>query len=175
MRKRVSRILAVTLATVVTVTAMPSEAEAAFRSFDSVPKAVSQAISQAASQKEIRYFPVTLYDYDQDTINQAVYQEDKAENPTTDFFDMDYTHLPIRMRDPNSDVLPEKPIRFDEMKKIAAVLSKGLPHLRVDFYCANGRLYVGELTFYHCSGFAPIQPEEWAIKMGDWIKLPTSK
>lgn len=30
MRKRVSRILAVTLATVVTVTAMPSEAEAAF-------------------------------------------------------------------------------------------------------------------------------------------------
>ena len=33
---------------------------------------------------------------------------------------MDYTHLPIRMRDPNSDVLPEKPIRFDEMKKIAA-------------------------------------------------------
>lgn len=39
----------------------------------------------------------------------------------------------------------------------------------------NGRLYVGELTFYHCSGFAPIQPEEWAIKMGDWIKLPTSK
>ena len=83
--------------------------------------------------------------------------------------------LTIRMRDPNSDVLPEKPIRFDEMKKIAAVLSKGLPHLRVDFYCANGRLYVGELTFYHCSGFAPIQPEEWAIKMGDWIKLPTSK
>ena len=74
MRKRVSRILAVTLATAVTVTAMPSEAEAAFRSFDSVPKAVSQAISQAASQKEIRYFPVTLYDYDQDMINQAVYQ-----------------------------------------------------------------------------------------------------
>lgn len=71
------------------------------------------------------------------------------------------------MRDPNSDVLPEKPIRFDEMKKIAAVLSKGLPHLRVDFYCANGKLYVGELTFYHCSGFAPIQPEEWAIKMGE--------
>ena len=75
MRKRVSRILAVTLATVVTVTAMPSEAEAAFRSFDSVPKAVSQAVSQAASQKEIRYFPVTLYDYDQETINQAVYQQ----------------------------------------------------------------------------------------------------
>ena len=51
MRKGVSRILAVTLATAVTVTAMSSEAEAAFRSFDSVTKAVSQAISQAASLK----------------------------------------------------------------------------------------------------------------------------
>ena len=34
-------------------------------------------------------------------IPKIVYiSKDKAENPTTDFFDMDYTHLPIRMRDP---------------------------------------------------------------------------
>lgn len=105
----------------------------------------------------------------------AYISKDKAENPTTDFFDMDYKHLSIRMKDPNSDVLPEKPIRFDEMKKIAAVLSQGFPHLRVDFYCANGKLYVGELTFYHCSGFAQIQPEEWAVKMGNWIQLPKNK
>lgn len=108
-------------------------------------------------------------------IPKIVYiSKDKSENPTTDFFDMDYKHLPIRMKDPNSDILPEKPTRFNEMKEIAAVLSENIPHLRVDFYCANGKLYVGELTFYHCSGFAPIQPEEWAIKMGDWIDLPKS-
>lgn len=48
-------------------------------------------------------------------IPKIVYiSKDKAENPTTDFFDMDYTHLPIRMRDPNSDVLPEN--RFVLMK-----------------------------------------------------------
>lgn len=105
----------------------------------------------------------------------AYISKDKAENPATDFFDMDYNHLPIRMKDPNSDVLPEKPIRFDEMKKIATQLSQGFPHLRVDFYSANGKLYVGELTFYHCSGFAQIQPEEWAVKMGNWIELPKNK
>ncbi|MFR5586359.1 MAG: ATP-grasp fold amidoligase family protein [Subdoligranulum sp.] len=54
------------------------------------------------------------------------------------------------MRDPNSDVLPEKPIRFDEMKKIAAVLSKGLPHLRVDFYCANADWWIRD--FYDTAG-----------------------
>ncbi len=101
--------------------------------------------------------------------------KDKAKNPTTDFFDMDYNHLPIRMRDPNSSILPSKPLHFDEMKKIASILSKGFPHLRVDFYSANNSLYVGELTFYHCSGFAQIYPESWEIKMGDWIELANVK
>lgn len=101
--------------------------------------------------------------------------KDKARNPTTDFFDMEYNHLPIRMRDPNSNVLPQRPEEFDKMKRIAKILSAGVPHLRVDFYHANKKLYVGELTFYHCSGFAPIQPEEWAKKMGDWIELPMGK
>lgn len=68
------------------------------------------------------------------------------------------------MRDPNSDVLPEKPIRFDEMKKIAAVLSKGLPHLRVDFYCANEKskdFYVNKL------GFAVVR-ENFRKERNDW-------
>lgn len=82
MRKRVSRILAVTLATVVTVTAMPSEAEAAFRSLTVCQKRYPRQFRRR-HHKEIRYFPVTLYDYDQETINQAVYQEDKAENPNS--------------------------------------------------------------------------------------------
>lgn len=32
-------------------------------------------------------------------------------------------------------------------------------------------LYVGELTFYHCSGFAEVKPEEWNLIMGNWIKI----
>ena len=72
--KRVSRILAVTLATAVTVTAMPSEAEAAFRSFDSVPKSGIPRPNFAGGHHEKRdplIFPVTLYDYDQDTIKSG--------------------------------------------------------------------------------------------------------
>lgn len=99
--------------------------------------------------------------------------KDKADNPTTDFFDMDFNHLPIRMRDPNSKQLPLRPAQFEEMKKIAAILSSGFPHLRVDFYFVNNKLYVGELTFYHCSGFAQIYPESWEVKMGEWIQLPS--
>lgn len=97
---------------------------------------------------------------------------DAAKDTTTDFFDMDFKHLPIRMKDPNAKILPQKPLQFDEMKRIAAVLAEGIPHLRVDFYIVNNHLYVGEMTFYHMGGFTPIYPVEWDKKMGDWIVLP---
>ncbi len=97
--------------------------------------------------------------------------KDTSSDPRTDFFDMEYRHLPFRMADPNADVLPLKPPAFDEMKRYAALLSEGIPHLRVDFYCVDGCVYVGELTFYHNAGFSHIEPEEWDKKLGDWIDL----
>ena len=42
---------------------------------------------------------------------------DRSEDPRTDFFDMDYNHLDMRMKDPHANVLPEKPERFEEMKR----------------------------------------------------------
>lgn len=96
---------------------------------------------------------------------------DNAEHATTDFFDMDYHRLPIRMKDPNSDNPPAKPREFDEMGKYARMLAKGTPHLRVDFYVINHTVYFGELTFFHNSGLAQIHPEEWDRKLGDMIGL----
>lgn len=98
---------------------------------------------------------------------------DRGDDPRTDFFDMDFNHLPIRMKDPNADIPPKKPGCFETMKSIAGKLSLGVPHLRVDFYVVNNRPYVGELTFFHNSGFTAIQPDEWNKKLGDWIELPS--
>lgn len=104
---------------------------------------------------------------------KVMYQSrDKAEEPYTDFFDMDYNHLPIRMRDPNAKIPPSKPESFEKMKQLAATLSKGFPHVRVDFYEVNGAIYFGELTFYHCSGMVKVNPPEWNEKMGGWLILP---
>lgn len=97
--------------------------------------------------------------------------KDKSSDPRTDFFDMDYKHLNMKMRDPNADILPPKPQNFELMKEISSSLSYGYPHLRVDFYEVNGRLYVGELTLYHCSGFAQITPPQKALEMGSWINI----
>ncbi len=70
-------------------------------------------------------------------------------------------------------VIPEKPEGFDEMKRIAEELSKGLPHVRMDLYVINGKVYFGEYTFYHFGGAMPFEPAEWDYKIGEWLQLPS--
>lgn len=97
---------------------------------------------------------------------------DHAQNATTDFFDMDFNRLPIRMQAPNSEIIPKKPRQFEKMKELAEILSEGMPQVRVDFYVINEKIYFGEMTFFHCGGMVKVKPEEWNLKMGDMIKLP---
>lgn len=66
-----------------------------------------------------------------------------------------------------------KPAKLEEMLSLAKILSKGIPHVRVDFYSINNRLYFGELTFFHGSGTEEFRPFEWDVKLGRLIKLPT--
>lgn len=94
---------------------------------------------------------------------------------TFDFFDADYKHLPVRQGHPNAKELPQKPKSFDEMKRIAEALSKGIPHVRVDFYEANGKPYFGEMTFCHFAAMVPFEPEEWDYKFGEWLDLSKVK
>ena len=61
------------------------------------------------------------------------------------------------------------------MKEFARRLSKGIPHVRVDFYEVNGKLYFGELTFFTGSGFIPFEDEKWDYRMGDWLEMPSIK
>ena len=100
---------------------------------------------------------------------------DAGADPRTDFFDMEYKHLPFCMKDPPSDILPPQPKHFEKMEKLAKVLAQGLPHVRVDFYCVGDKIYVGELTFYHCSGFSTISPPKWDRIIGEYLKLPNKK
>lgn len=92
-----------------------------------------------------------------------------------DFYDMDFNHLSFTNGHPNSNNKIQKPKSLDKMKLLAERLSGNLPHVRVDFYDINGRIYFGEMTFFHWSGFVPFEPEEWDYTFGSWIKLPNKK
>lgn len=89
-----------------------------------------------------------------------------------DFFDMDFNHLPFTIDHDMADLPPQKPKCFEEMKRLAAILSEGTPQLRVDFYEVDGHVYFGEMTFFHCSGFEAFHPKEWDEIFGSWVTLP---
>lgn len=90
-----------------------------------------------------------------------------------DYFDLGFNNLNIIQNYKNSEKNIEKPKQFEKMIELSKVLSKDIPHVRVDFYEVNGKLYFGELTFYHFSGFMPFQPSKWDKIFGDWIELPS--
>ena len=95
----------------------------------------------------------------------------KKTETTFDFFDSDFNHLPFTNGHPNAAIPPQKPLGFDEMKRLAAELSKDIPQVRVDFYDINGKIYFGEFTFFHFGGMKPFVPEKWDYIFGSWIKL----
>lgn len=91
------------------------------------------------------------------------------------YYDMDFKKLPFKQHYKNFNDYIEKPKGFEKMIELSRKLSKDIPHVRVDFYDINGKVYFGELTFYHLSGFEKFEPEEWDRKLGDMLELPKEK
>lgn len=93
---------------------------------------------------------------------------------TNDFMDADFNRIPLKILNPTSKEEPKRPPELNEMKHLAEELSTGIPELRVDFYLAGGRIYFGELTFFHNSGFNIFEPEEYDLAWGKWLDLPAA-
>lgn len=92
------------------------------------------------------------------------------------FFDMSYRQLDIKRSDYGDyDIIPRKPKNWEKMKELSSKLSYGMPHIRVDWYEIDGKLYFGELTFFTCSGIIPFEKESWNLKLGNMIDLTLVK
>lgn len=102
-------------------------------------------------------------------------RQSETEETKFDFFDRQFQHLEIRNGHPNADRQIKKPQHFEEMMEYAEKLSRGIPQLRVDFYEVNGRVYFGEMTLFHWSGFVPFVPNTWDTLLGSWITLPEKR
>ena len=64
-----------------------------------------------------------------------------------------------------------RPVCLQEMLDLSAKLSKGIKHLRVDWYVIQGKLYFGELTFYNAGGFSHFSTYEDDLKCGKFLRL----
>lgn len=108
---------------------------------------------------------------------EIMYISEGLENHATagiSFYDMNMKLIDCKRSDYRQlDYIPEKPKNFGKMKEFSAILSKGIPHLRVDWYEINGKLYFSELTFSTCGGIVPFENDGWDKKLGDMIDLNT--
>lgn len=90
-----------------------------------------------------------------------------------DFFDIEGNLLDInQLGYYNNPITPALPQNLEKMVEMARVLAKDTYHLRVDFYEVNGKVYVGEMTFFDGGGFVAFDPEKYNRILGDWINLP---
>lgn len=105
-------------------------------------------------------------------IGVATHDGSHAKNYYRNIYDMNFKRVNMKETRTSCDYdLIDKPINFEEMINIASKLSQPFPHARIDLYNINGKIYFGEITFYHGGGVNNIEPQEIAIEMGSWIDL----
>lgn len=118
---------------------------------------------------ELRDYKFFCFD---SVVKSVLVTSNRTQTLNLDYFDADYNHLPFKQGYENSTKKLERPANFELMKTLASKLSAGIPFVRVDLYEINGKVYFGEMTFYHYNGFAPFDPPEWDEVFGSWLKLP---
>ena len=143
------------------------------KAYKDIPRRIiAEKYMEDSKTKELRDYKFFCFDGEPKILFVASERQKDGEETKFDFFDMDYNHLPFTNGHPNADIVPEKPEKFEEMKLLAAKLSAGIPHVRVDLYEVDGHVYFGEMTYSHWGGTTPFEPEEWDYKLGSWITLP---
>lgn len=108
-------------------------------------------------------------------IMYLTFDRSKKRHMKFDFYDMEWNKLPFSRHYKKTNYILDKPIAFNEMRKIADILSKDFPLVRVDFYYVNNKIYIGEMTFSPGSGLEEFTPAKYDKILGDMIKLPTKE
>ena len=68
------------------------------------------------------------------------------------------------------DLIP-KPELLVELLRVAEKLAKPFPCVRIDLYCARGKVYFGEMTFTSFGGMMNYYTPQFLLQTGDMIDL----
>lgn len=86
---------------------------------------------------------------------------------TLDIYDMAWNRLDCtKGRVPNQEKPDPRPAYFDEMHKLAKIISSDFNFCRVDFLATTDNFYFGEVTFYPGGGLTPFEPHSYDREFG---------
>ena len=135
------------------------------------PRIIAEKYMENSKTNDLRDYKFFCFNGAPKILFVATERQNKNVETKFDFFDMDFKHLPIVNGHPNSLTQIEKPEKFEEMIEFSKILSRGISHVRCDFYEIDGKVYFGEMTFSHYSGLVAFEPNEWDEKLGSWIDI----
>lgn len=96
---------------------------------------------------------------------------DRFDNITTCFYDRDWKKLELKTVYGNNKQGIQRPYNYTELVQLSEKLAKDFPHVRVDFYIVNNKIYFGELTFTAGGGCDSFYPMEKDLEIASWIDL----
>lgn len=126
-------------------------------------------------------YPNELPDYKIHCINHKVnfieIMTDRSTGAVKEYcLDINFNKQPFLFSYPQSSQPIQKPKKWDEMIKVAEILSEEFLYVRVDLYDVNDEIFFGELTFHPHSGIDMyMKPREWDLKLGQELTLPINK
>ena len=106
-------------------------------------------------------------------MNRFVHNKDGAEVMT---YDREWNAHPEYCRKTPDFSLANpipKPSGYENMLAIAERLASKFPIVRVDLYNLNGKIYFGEMTFTSYGAIMDFYTDEFLLKCGSLIKLPS--
>lgn len=139
------------------------------------PRIIAEQYMEDSQTAELRDYKIFAFDGKVKALFVASDRNKKGEEVKFDYFDENFNHLDLRQAHPMANKKIAKPVNFEKMKELAAKLSQGLPEARCDFYEVDGKVYFGEITFFHHGGNVAFHPSSWDEVFGSWIKLPSEK
>lgn len=134
-----------------------------------VPRIIAEEYLEDETEADLKDYKFFCFNGEPRFLFVASERQNPYEETKFDFFDTDWNHLPVRNGHPNSSRPIPRPEHLEEMLDIARRLSYGIPHVRVDLYNVSGRIYFGELTFFHWSGLMPFDPPVWDLRFGAYF------
>lgn len=86
-------------------------------------------------------------------------------------YDSEWNLIPVRFSTPNANHPITKPLKLDEMLRFARVLAAPFDLARIDLYCIDQHVYVGEITFFPGGGLLKFEPAEFELEFGARLRL----
>ena len=135
-------------------------------------KIIAEKLIKPQTDEEIRDYKFYCFHGEPQFVAVAS-ERFSGKGPYFDYFDMKGNKLLLEQGGRNNPNTPKLPPNYPEMQEIAKKLSQGIPHVRLDLYSINGKIYFGEYTFFDASGFENFHPKKWDRIFGHYLILPS--